>query len=286
MDTTLFLHWIDELNQYDPADFADFVVNGSVLGAIPVRKLDLFARHPDVFQVAPGRVVLHPRLDTADARTRAVAGVLNVWRAEGMFPGWRDELYRVSPGFHAPPSMYLERSAASLFGIHAYGIHLNGWTMKDGQRHLWIARRSWNKPRFPGMLDHLVAGGLTAGLSPHEVTVKECGEEAGIPTALAQQAMPVGFVSYRTAFEGELSQDLLFTYDLQLPASFTPANTDGEVDSFQLLPVKDVMELVANTREFKINCNLVLIDFFVRHGYIRPEDPRYVEIVQGLRAAF
>ena len=34
---------------------------------------------------------------------------------------------------------------------------------------------------------------------------------------------------------------------------------------------------------FKFNCNLVLIDFFVRHGLIGPEDPDYVAICRGLR---
>ena len=44
------------------------------------------------------------------------------------------------------------------------------------------------------------------------------------------------------------------------------------------------MERVRDTSEFKYNCNLVLIDFFVRHGLIEPDDPDYLAIVAGLRA--
>ena len=41
--------------------------------------------------------------------------------------------------------------------------------------------------------------------------------------------------------------------------------------------------IVADTNEFKYNCNLVLIDFFVRHGLYGPDDPDYLAVVQGLR---
>jgi hypothetical protein len=36
---------------------------------------------------------------------------------------------------------------------------MNGYVEKDGQKFLWIGR-SVVKQTFPGMLDHLVAGGL------------------------------------------------------------------------------------------------------------------------------
>lgn len=37
---------------------------------------------------------------------------------------------------------------------------MNGYVDKDGEKFLWIAKRSQVKPTYPGMLDHLVAGGL------------------------------------------------------------------------------------------------------------------------------
>lgn len=42
----------------------------------------------------------------------------------------------------------------------AYGVHMNGYVEKESQKFLWIAKRSDTKQTFPGMLDHLVAGGL------------------------------------------------------------------------------------------------------------------------------
>jgi len=41
---------------------------------------------------------------------------------------------------------------------------MNGYVEIDGQKHLWIAKRSHTKSTYPGMLDHLVAGGVVCSL--------------------------------------------------------------------------------------------------------------------------
>ncbi|KAL0917949.1 hypothetical protein M5K25_013058 [Dendrobium thyrsiflorum] len=48
--------------------------------------------------------------------------------------------------------------------LQAYGVHMNGYVGKSGQKFLWVAKRSDLKPTYPGRLDHLVAGGLGLGL--------------------------------------------------------------------------------------------------------------------------
>lgn len=37
---------------------------------------------------------------------------------------------------------------------------MNGFVEKDGKKYLWIGKRNESKPTYPGLLDHLVAGGL------------------------------------------------------------------------------------------------------------------------------
>ena len=50
------------------------------------------------------------------------------------------------------------------------------------------------------------------------------------------------------------------------------------------LPIGEVMEIVETRPEaFKYNCNLAIIDFLVRHGFIAPEHPDYIAIANGLR---
>ena len=40
---------------------------------------------------------------------------------------------------------------------------------------------------------------------------------------------------------------------------------------------------LAGTDRFKFNVAFVIIDFLIRHGFIGPEDPAYLEIVRSLR---
>jgi len=62
-------------------------------------------------------------------------------------------------------------------------------------------------------------------------------------------------------------------------------NTDGEVESFALWPIEEVLARVRAGEDFKFNVNLVVIDLAIRHGLIAPDDPDYQEIWQGLRLA-
>jgi hypothetical protein len=149
---------------------------------------------------------------------------------------------------------------------------------------MWIAKRSLDKAIAPGKLDHLVAGGQPAGLGLMENLIKECAEEASIPEDLARQSVACGVVSYRVEnFQG-LRRDRLFCFDLELPESFIPHPADGEVESFMLWPISQVMQTVLTTRDFKFNVALVIIDFLVRHGHITPDnEPDYLKIVKGLK---
>lgn len=284
MSITSLFRWIDVLNVFDLYNYLDFVVDGTVVGAVHRSKRPLLQEYPNVFHMTKECVSVHPRLDTPAARTEAVAEVLRAWRDMGLVPGWRDELYRVSMAFDAPPLMSLERAAASTFGILRYGAHLNGIVRKEGHIYLWVARRSLDKPEFPGKLDHIVAGGIPAGLSAWDVVLKECGEEANIPPRLAQQARPVSLISYMVDENAQRKRSLIFVYDLELPSTFVPENTDGEVELFELWPIERVIETATHTDAFKTNNNLVIIDFLMRHGYIGPDTPRYTEIAQRLRS--
>jgi len=153
---------------------------------------------------------------------------------------------------------------------------------------MWVAKRALTKSTWPGMYDHIVAGGQPYGISPTDNVIKECGEEANIPVELARLAMPAGAVSYTALDEqGRLKRDALFCYDLELTTSFVPRPVDGEVDSFEL---KDIDWVIAKVVEggvngYKPNCNLVVIDFLIRKGIVCPSSPLYLELVGALRSA-
>lgn len=159
---------------------------------------------------------------------------------------------------------------------------MNGIVRTDQGLKMWISRRSNDRRHYPGYLDNLAAGGVPYGISLTDNLAKECWEEAGISADLARRAVAAGAVSYHLDTERGFKADTLYCYDLELPEEFVPCCMDGEVQAFYLLPVEEVLERVRDTNQFKLNCNLVLIDFFIRHGYIDPDDEHYLSLLAGL----
>jgi hypothetical protein len=281
-----FLERIDAVNQYNLKHFRPFWVAGKKLGFVKHPFAETLTRWQTVFSVDHGSVSLSPALTTAATRSHAVAEVLYELRHEGLIPGWRDECYPVSVSFSESPYLVIERAAVPLFGIRAYGIHVNGFVHDAQGMKMWVARRSQTKPTAPGKLDQLVAGGQPVGIGLRDNVLKECWEEAGIPPEIACQAKPVGAISYcRETLQG-LRPDVIFAFDLELPADFTPVNKDGEVAGFFLWSMEQVIATIQDSTAFKANCALVVIHFLIRHGFIDPEHPDYLTIVQSLLSSY
>ena len=184
---------------------------------------------------------------------------------------WRDEAFDVRAEPDGPVLGIVDRGALPVLGIEAVGVHLNGLVQRPDGLHMWTARRAMDKKLDPGKLDHIVGGGVPAGLGPAETLVKEAGEEAGLPPALVSQAVHRGVITYAMERPEGLRRDRLHCYDLVLPDTFSPRPVDGEVAGFELWPIARVMRTVRDTDEFKFNVNLVLIDLFLRLGLL--DDP-------------
>jgi hypothetical protein len=94
-----------------------------------------------------------------ELKSKVAGSVLKKLHDEGVIDGWRDELYPAVSSFGEEPLLLVERAAAPLLGIKAYGVHMNGYVRKGNDLYLWVATRSSSKPTWPGRLDHIAAGG-------------------------------------------------------------------------------------------------------------------------------
>ncbi|XP_074051441.1 uncharacterized protein LOC141494286 isoform X2 [Macrotis lagotis] len=262
------------------------LVEGQQVGlVVPAVARELRA-FPNVFVEVTGGLELRGG-HCPEERTEAVAGVLAQLRAEGRLARlarWRDEAYEVRPSFGAPALLNVERAAAPLLGVLQFGAHLNAFVCRQDdetgswQIFMWLARRSPHKATYPGLLDNLAAGGISAGLGVKETMVKESWEEARVPPKLAAQAQPVGCLSFTyEEMDGEefgaVVRECLFIFDLEVPEDFTPQVGDGEAQEFYLWPLNKVREAV-NSGSFKPNCALVVVDFLFRHGLLHPDHER------------
>lgn len=279
-----FLDRVRACNNADLSRFVPFSIGGIRVGYLYPDFAGRLADFPGVFAVTGQGVALADALDTPERRTAAVGGVLRDLAAAGVFKGWRGENYPVQPIDGGATLMAMERAAVPHFGIRAYGVHMTGYVRGADGLHVWVARRSYDKPTYPGMLDNMVAGGQPVGIPIRDNMIKECREEAAIPAAIAERVRPVGAITYAYEGEGGLKPDVQYCFDLELPADFIPRNADGEVHEFMLWPVDRLAQVVRDTAEFKFNCNLVIIDFLIRHGLIAPDHPDYVALCRGLRA--
>ena len=278
-----FLDHITRCNAYDLSKFVPLIADGEIAGRIRRDRLVHLEQFPDVFSLSDAAVRLADGLETYDDRTAAVEMVVRFLFENGALTGWRGEPYPVGGNWGGPHAFEIERAASPFFGARAYGVHINGFVRSEDGIHMWIARRADDRPVCPGTLDNMIAGGQPVTLSLKENVIKEAGEEAGVAPELAATAIPTGAVTYCAESKVGLKPDIMFCWDLELPADFKPVNTDGEISEFYLLPAVEVMAIVDASDDFKFNCNLVIIDFCIRHGILPPEHPDYENILRGLR---
>ena len=202
--------------------------------------------------------------------------------AEAGHVKWRDEDFDVRAHEDGPVLATLDRGVLPDLGIAATGVHMNGLVERDGETFLWVARRAANKLLDPGKLDHLAAGGVSAGMTPGATIAKEAEEECGLAGALAAGIRPVGTIRYVMARPEGLRRDVLRCYDVVLPADWQPEAMDGEVESFELWPLARAFREVRDSDAFKFNVNLVLIDLFLRRGLLDPASHAGATLRRGL----
>jgi 8-oxo-dGTP pyrophosphatase MutT (NUDIX family) len=276
-----FAEHIRACNNFDRARVVPLIAGGRRIGWLRRDNALALARIDTVFAVEPERVALVASGDV-DTVSAPIDEVVEALVAERNIPKWRNETFDVMARWGDKPIFRLDRGAVPFFGVRAYGVHLNGYRFIDGRMHLWVGRRAPDKRVAPDKLDNIVAGGIGNGHGIYDTLVKESEEEGGIPEFLVKNAVPVGAVTYCMETELGIRDDVLFAYDLELPADFTPKCNDGEIVHFELMPAADVVERVRATDDFKFNVNLVILDFARRHGLLSPEDPEYLDVATGL----
>ncbi|UQC82114.1 NUDIX domain-containing protein [Colletotrichum lupini] len=180
----------------------------------------------------------------------------------------------------------IERFPAPLFGISSRGAHMTAYVKTSEGMKIWVPRRSAHLFTFPNLLDTTVAGGVKAEDSPFDCIIAEATEEASLPADFVKEnARAVGAVTYCSLNKqkGTFFPTVLYVYDLELPESIEPQPGDDEVSGFKLMSIDQVKDAMLG-EQFKPNCVLVMLDFFIRHNTITSENnDEYLEIVTRMR---
>ncbi len=286
---SVLLDRINALKLFTPEDFIAFRAEGLAdLGFIRREFVPILREFPDIFVESPEAVDLHPALDTYEKRTRAFERVVETLDARNVFTFRKmREMYPVHPGWGRPALFEVERNTTIFLGVRTQGVHVNGYSCDaKGRRTIWLQERARTISAWPGRLDQMAAGGQPVGISVRDNMIKEGGEEALLDASLMEQAVSVGTISYCLNFAEGIRRDTIFLFDLCLPEGIAPRPDGEEVAAFHAIPEKEALAMLYDPAEtrFKPNADLALIDFFVRHGVVTPDnEPDYVRIVKALR---
>ena len=166
-----FLDHIARCNNADLRQFEPWFIGRERAGFIHREFAPVLATRPELFGRTKQGWHLAASLDQPTKRSAAVRAFLQELHAQGHFKGlWREEAYDVTWEFARPALMTMERAAVPWFGVRAYGPHMTGYVRKKDGLHIWVPRRSRDKPTFPGELDNTVAGGQPAGIGGLDMT--------------------------------------------------------------------------------------------------------------------
>jgi len=274
-NTTTFKH-----TTYTP-----FRCHGVKVGTISETVLDVLSRFPEVFAISETEVTFNCNINGYNQTSQALNDVLVDLASSPRFPclrGWRDECYVINDN-NGQPLFQIERAAAPIFGIRKYGVRINGYVRDaHGEMFVWLQRRAYDKPTYPGKIDGFVGGGLTEGRGVLETAIKEGEEEAGLTSLLAAGLKSVGCVSYMHESERGLHPLTEYVFDLELPPAFVPENQDGEVEEWFLSPINKLKEIIFS-EDFRLTSAPVVIDFLIRHGFLTHDnEPNLAAIIELL----
>lgn len=257
-------------------------VNEFALGFVDSQLLDELDHRLFTLSSANRRIDLSFAADERQVFEQQLEAFFKSYFKRHHLDGWRNEYYAIADHYGGETFFLLERAALSYLGLTGHGVHINGYVNTPNGIDMWIAKRADNKPTAAGKLDQIAAGGQPYHLSLYDNVIKECDEEASIPSALAQTAVRASTISYYYDLPIGLRPDVIFNYDLCLPTTFVPQVNDGEVESFTRYPLDEILTMIAQTQQFKFNSAVVIIDFAMRHGVITPSHPEYLALQRGL----
>lgn len=265
---------------HDPSRFLPLTIADCVVGEIRKDHAERFAdsggfkrRGEGVFfEGFQGSAQLQKTLDEA---------CTELWQTYGFKP--TGEKYPILQKWGEKHFGLVDRVVIPWLGVRGFGVHVNGYVRKaDGSIHVWIGKRAMDRRVDPGKLDNMIGGGLPYGLSIRENLCKEAWEEAGLDEKAVASALHASTLHYKVDMMKGVRNDTLFVFDLEMPEGLAPCNTDGEVETFSLMPAQEVLSIVRDTDAFKFNCDLVLVDFFLRHGMISPSEADYAQLVSAM----
>lgn len=187
----------------------------------------------------------------------ALAEIARWLRGAGLAGRWRDELLAVTDNADQPLAS-IERAAVRPLGITTHAVHL---VVRTPVGEVWVQQRALDKATDPGLWDTTMGGLRAAGETVHDTLERETWEEAGLRLAHFEALVPHGRLTVRRPLHDSphgYMVEHIDTFEAVLADGSVPVNQDGEVASFDCLPIADLRERLRQDR-FTLEAALVLL---------------------------
>lgn len=248
------------------------------------------SRLGDTWIYSPAHLMLNPIYQDYQSRTEAVDVTMLEASEQGILPEkpdysaiGGDDWYIV--GAHRFQPVFEMRRFYSIFlGVRRYASRINAY--HDDQ--MWIVTRGSGVHEYKGALDNLVAAGQMAGRTILEHALVEAHEEAGLSAQDCAAMRSTGMIHIaRHTAAGFVFDENIYVYDLDTQGRITPSIVnEWETAKIELWSFDKILHSIKTTDDFRPEAALCLIDFFIRHGVITPDnDPDYDALCFGLRSA-
>jgi 8-oxo-dGTP pyrophosphatase MutT (NUDIX family) len=178
-------------------------------------------------------------------------------REAGVAHAWRDEQLAVTDE-RGDTLGTIERAIVRPLGITTFAVHLAG-VSPDG-RH-WVQQRALTKPNDPGLWDTLAGGMIPASDSTPEALARETWEEAGLQVEQLVDVQRGGRIDIcRPSGDGPHGYvvEQVHWYRCVVPEGVSPANQDGEVAQFRLMPVNELCDALVR-EHFTVEAALIFV---------------------------
>jgi 8-oxo-dGTP pyrophosphatase MutT (NUDIX family) len=179
----------------------------------------------------------------------------------GLTSRWRDEPLSVVDADDRRVGR-IERAAVRPLGIATRAVHLVGVSPAG---ELWIQQRAFDKSVDPGRWDTLM-GGLVSADEPTLATLaRETWEEAGLHVEQLRHVGAFGRRTVRRPVDDGYMVEHIEMFEAQVPDGLAPANQDGEVERFDRVSPRALVERLA-AGAFTIEAALVLVQWLRHRG--------------------
>ena len=184
---------------------------------------------------------------------RSLAAIARWLHKEGIAAHWRNELLAVVDDAGQRVGA-VERGVVRVLGLATDAVHLVGIAPNGAT---WVQRRTASKSTDPGLWDTLMGGQVAAGERVGTTLVRETMEEAGIAIAdLADLEHCAPILVKRPVAEGFMIERIE-VFRGTVPETVVPVNRDGEVERFECLADRALVERLA-AGEFTLEATLIL----------------------------